>query len=294
MRSKELTILRILVVDDQVFQRKLTTETLRTMRNVEVEHVDGVEHCVAALSFFQPDLVVTAWDMADGDGLALTHRIRSGEAGEAYRKVPVILVTDRGRPSDIERARTAGVDEFVQRPFSTTTLLKRVREVQARPRDFIESTRYVGPDRRRRPRDEYDGPRRRLFDAADKNADAPDVQIRKGLARMYVERINGQLASLKPSDAEATRDLCLTCGQLSALAGDMEDRLLMSATSSLFNYIKGVGAGAEPNLDVVKAHLDSILQLAELPNHQVDLRQTVTQQLSVMVTKKLRQAGQAA
>jgi hypothetical protein len=120
------------------------------------------------------------------------------------------------------------------------------------------------------------------------------VQIRKGLARMYVERIGGQLAALKPGDAEAKRDLCLTCGQLSALAGDMSDRLLMSATSSLFNYIKGVGADATFNTDVAKAHLDAILQLAELPNHQIELRQTVTQQLSVMVTKKLRQSGEAA
>jgi hypothetical protein len=68
----------------------------------------------------------------------------------------------------------------------------------------------------------------------------------------------------------------------------------MSASSSLFNYVKGVGAEAHLNRDVVQAHLDSILQLAELPNYQIELRQTVTQQLSVMVTKKLRQAGQAA
>jgi hypothetical protein len=74
----------------------------------------------------------------------------------------------------------------------------------------------------------------------------------------------------------------------------MKDRLLMSAASSLFNYIKGVGADAPLNVDVVQAHLDSIVQLAELPNYQVELRQTVTQQLTVMVTKKLRQAGQAA
>jgi hypothetical protein len=173
--------------------------------------------------------------------------------------------------------------------------MKRVLEVRARRREFVESTRYIGPCRRRRASsDGYDGPRRRLFDTKDKHADAPDVQIRKGLARMYCERIGMLMRALKPGDADATRELCLTCGQLSALAGDMKDRLLMSACSSLFNYIKGVGAEAPLNVDVVQAHLDSIVQLAELPNHQVDLRQTVTQQLSVMVTKKLRQAGQAA
>jgi len=294
-RAQKQRVLRILVVEGKPFQRRLTTETLRTMRNVTVEHADNADHCMQMLPFFQPDLVVTAWDMEDGDGVTMTRRIRTGEAGDCYRRVPIVLVTERGRVSDIDRARSAGVDEFVQIPFSAAALLRRVRETQRRKRDFVESGKYVGPCRRRRQREAaYDGPRRRLFDSHDQNADAPDVQIRKGLARMYCERIGAQLQALKPGDAAALRELGLTCGQLSALAGDMKDRLLMSACSSLFSYIKGVGAEAPLNIEVIRAHLDSIVQLAELPNSQVELRQTVTQQLSVMVTKKLRQAGQAA
>lgn len=294
-RRAQEKILRILVVDDKPFQRRLTTETLRQMRTVSVEHVENVDHCLTLLPLVQPHVVVAAWDADGCDGVVLAKRIRSGEAGDEYRRVPIVVVTERGRVSDIDRARSAGVDEFVQVPFSTNTLLRRVRETQRRNRDFVESTKYIGPCRRRRPRDgEYEGPRRRLFDSGDKNADSPEVQIRKGLARMYCERIGALLSGLKPGDAEGLRDLGLTCGQLSALAGDMQDRLLMSAASSLFNYIKGVGADAPLNVEVVQAHLDSIVQLAELPNHQVELRQTVTQQLSVMVTKKLRQAGQAA
>lgn len=294
-RRAQQRVLRILVVEDRPFQRRLTSETLRQMRNVVVEHADNADHCLAILSLFQPDIVVSAWDTESCDGVAMTRRIRGGEVGEAYRRVPVVLVTERGRVSEIDRARSAGVDEFVQIPFSTSTLLRRVRETQRRSRDFVESAKFVGPCRRRgRSGEGYDGPRRRLFDSGDKQADAPDVQIRKGLARMYCERIGALLQALKPGEGEAVRDLCLTCGQLSALAGDMKDRLLMSACSSLFNYIQGVGAEAPLNVDVVQAHLDSIVQLSELPNHQVELRQTVTQQLSLMVTKKLRQSGHAA
>lgn len=291
-RTKASRILRILVVDDSAFQRRLTIETLRQMRNVVVEHVENADLCIEIVPFFAPDIIVTTWDMEGCDGVAMTARIRAGECGENFRRAPVVVVTDRGRPSDIDRARSAGVNEFVQTPFSTMTLLRRVRETQRRNRDFIESAKYVGPCRRRRQNDEdYDGPRRRLFDSNDKQADSPDVQIRKGLARMYCERIGVLLKALKPGDAAALRDLGLTCGQLSALAEDMNDRLLMSASSSLFNYIKGVGADASLNVEVVQAHLDSVVQLAELPNSQVELRQTVTQQLTVMVTKKLRQAG---
>jgi len=293
--AAEQAVLRILVADESAFQRRLTTETLRAAGRVHVDYAENAEQCLMALSYCQPDILITDWDLDDGGGLTLVKRIRAGDGGQAFRKLAIIMVATGNSATDIQRARNLGVDEFVIRPFSTQTMLKRVAEVRARRRDFVESTRYVGPCRRRRETaNVYDGPRRRLFDSSDKNADAPDVQIRKGLTRMYCERIGVLLRSLQPGDAVAVRDLCLTCGQLSALAGDMKDRLLMSATSSLFNYIKGVGAEAPLNLGVVQAHLDSIVQLAELPNHQVEIRQTVTQQLTVMVTKKLRQAGQAA
>ena len=287
--------LRILVADASAFQRRLTTETLRSAGRVQIDYAENVEQCLMALSYCEPDVLIADWDIDDGAGLTLVKRIRAGDAGAAFRKLAIIMVATRNSANDVQRARNVGIDEFVLRPFSTQTMLKRIGEVRAKRRDFVESTRYVGPCRRRRaPPETYDGPRRRLFDSNDKQADAPDVQIRKGLARMYCERIGVLLRALTPGDAAALRDLGLTCGQLSALAGDMKDRLLMSATSSLFNYIKGVGADAPLNVDVVQAHLDSIVQLAELPNYQVEIRQTVTQQLTVMVTKKLRQAGQAA
>ncbi len=294
VRAEKTPLLRILVVDDHPFHRRLAADTLRMMRNVHVDQVESAEAGLGALGYVQPDVVLVAWEMNETDGLAFTQRLRQGDAGDAFRRLPVVMISARGRASEIERARAAGVDEYVQRPFSATVLHRRVRETLGRRREFVESTHYVGPCRRRRARDDYDGPKRRLFDAADKGADSPDTQIRKGLVRMYVQSLGALLEAAPAGDTDAMRDVSLSCAQLSVLAGDMKDRLLMSATSSLFNYVKGVGAGAPLNTDVVQAHLDAVLKLAELPNSQIELRQTVTQQLSVMVTKKLRQAGQAA
>jgi CheY-like chemotaxis protein len=293
MKANE-QVLKILVVNAQSFQRRLIGETLRTLGRVDIGYAETAEQCVLALSYYQPDLLMTDRDLEGADGLTLVKRIRAGEAGEGFRAMPIVMIADQTRQSDLDRARNAGVDEFVVRPFSTASLVKRVREVKARRRDFIESTRYVGPCRRRRRGADYEGPKRRLFDSADKQADSPEVQIRKGLVRMYCESLAALLRATASGGPDAMRDLSLSCGQLATLAGDMNDRLLMSASSSLFNYVKGVGAEATLNRDVVQAHLDAVLQLAELPNFQIELRQTVTQQLSVMVTKKLRQAGQAA
>ncbi len=286
-------ILRVLVADHRPFQRRLVADALRAAERVDVGYAETGDQCLLALAYFQPDVLVADWDLDGGQGLHLVHRLRTGEAGEAHRKLSVIMVASHHTTGDVERARNAGVDEFVLRPFSTFTLAKRVQELQVRKREFIESPTYVGPCRRRRHDPHYDGPRRRLFDSADNSADAPEVQIRKGLARMYVERI-GALVRDSAANPEGMRDVCLACAQLSTLASDMKDRLLISAASSLFNYVKGVGDVAQMNPDVIQAHLDAIVRLAELPNSQVDLRQTVTHELNLLATKKLRQAGKAA
>jgi len=293
--KQEAASLRVLVADHRPFQRRLITDALRALGRVEVGYAESGEQCLVALCYFQPDILIIDWDVDEGHGLRLVERLRGGEAGDGVRRLPVVMLAGFNTSSHVERARNAGVDEFVLRPFSITALISKVAEVKSRRREFVESANYAGPDRRRRRNASgYDGPRRRLFDQNDKAADAPEVQIRKGLARMYVERISAMLVHNPCPDREALRELCLTCGQLSALASDMRDGLLQSATSSLFNYLKGVGAEAQMNMEVVRAHLDAILELAELPNSQLEIRQTVTQQLTIMVTKKLRQAGQAA
>lgn len=282
---------RVLVVNSSAFQRRLMGEILRTLGSIEITYAETSEQCLLALGYAQPTLLIVDWTLPDGDGLALISRIRGGEAGEEFRRVAVITVAERMSARDLERARNAGVDEFVIRPFSTATLVERVEAVRAKRREFIESPRYAGPCRRRRVASKYDGPRRRLFDSSQQDADAPEVQIRKGLVRMYCERISVLLRAVARENPESVRDLCLACGQLSALTGDMNDRLLLSAASSMFNYVKGVGAEATLNVDVVEAHIGAIIQLAELPDSKADMRQTVTQQLTVMVTKKLRQAA---
>jgi DNA-binding response OmpR family regulator len=287
------SILRVLVADHRPLQRRTVADALRAAERVDVGYAESGDQSLLALAYFQPDILIADWDLDGGQGLHLVRRLRSGEAGGEYRKLPVIILATHHATGDVERARNAGADEFVLRPFSTFTLAKRIQEVLVRKREFIESPDYVGPCRRRRTDPHYDGPRRRLLDRLDKSADAPDVQIRKSLARMYVERI-GMLQCDAADNPDGMRDVCMACAQLSALASDMKDRMLISAASSLFNYVKGVDAGAELNGGVMQAHLDAIVQLAELPNANADLRQTVMQALNVTVANELRRAGKAA
>jgi DNA-binding response OmpR family regulator len=284
--------LRVLVADHHLHQRRMVADTVRATGRARIEYAGDPTHAVISLETFRPDIIVVDWDLNGCDGLLLVRRLRSGEAGARAKAIPIIM-TGQCTAIEVETARTAGVDEFVARPFSTHTMMKRVMEVRLRRRQFIETPTYTGPCRRRRVADEsYEGPWRRLFDTDDKRADAPEVQIRKGMVRMYVERINGHMGALTPGDSGAFRELTLMAGQLSTLASDMKDKQLSASTASLFNYVKGVGEGGLRR-DVVDAHLGAVLQLAELQNHQVEIRQTVTNELSALVAKLLQQKGAA-
>jgi len=238
------------------------TDALRSLGRAHIAYAATVEECFSYLRVCPPDVLFVDWEFASDAGLGLVRQVRAGGAGEGSRKLPIIMLAEHRRQRDVDAARNAGVDEFVVRPFSVLTVQKRIKSIQLK-QAYAEGR---GP-----------------------NDDTPEVQIRKGLVRMYVDRLLGMLATLPPGgDA---REFKLTCAQLSVLANDLKEPLLISGTFSLSNYIRAVGGEDRMNRSVVEAHLQAILQLAELPNCEYELRRTVTSELEKLVAKKLGRAA---
>lgn len=254
--------LRFLVADDRQFQRRLVTDTLRSVGRAQIHYASSTEECLSLVSVGPPDILFVDWEFQGDAGLRLVEQVRAGMAGDAARKLPIIMLAERRLQRDVDAARRAGIDEFVIRPFSVQTVQRRVKSIQ-RKQAFAEG------------RSDQD--------------DAPDMQIRKGLVRMYIERLGLQLeAFVAGGDA---RDFKLTCAQLSALANDLKEPMLVSSTFSLSNYVRAFSGEARMNQSVVEAHLQAILKLAELPNSQYDIRRTVANELNTLVAKKLGRAA---
>jgi DNA-binding response OmpR family regulator len=64
--------------------------------------------------------------------------------------VPIIMVTGHGERHYIETARDAGITELLRKPVSPRDLYARIVEVVERPRAFVKSQIFIGPDRRRK------------------------------------------------------------------------------------------------------------------------------------------------
>jgi two-component system chemotaxis response regulator CheY len=157
--SYDLRDLNIMVVDDNRHMRFLVKTILHAfhIRNIS-EAGDGAD-ALKLLQTFPADLIISDWAMDPIDGLDLTRMIRtSSDSANPY--VPVILLTGHTETHRVQEARDAGVTEFLAKPISSAALYRRLVTIIERPRTFIKTRMYTGPDRRRREID-YQGKDRR-------------------------------------------------------------------------------------------------------------------------------------
>lgn len=152
--------LSVLVVEDTPPMRKLIVSVLETLGISTVYTASDGEQGFEIFRKESPDIVIADWHMVPVNGIDLTKEIRNNPMSPD-RLAPVILITGYSALSRVAQARDAGVTEFMVKPFSANDLAKRLAYVINKPRDFIDSSDYFGPDRRRRSSPDFKGPFRR-------------------------------------------------------------------------------------------------------------------------------------
>ena len=155
--------IHILVVEDDRIMRTLVHDMLQIMGFSHVTVAkDGLE-AIACLDHETPDIIVCDWKMQGMDGLAMTQFIRERSPG-GKRFVPIIMLTGRSEEHYVLRARDAGINEYLIKPFTAQNLFDRIKAVIENPRGFVVSEDYTGPDRRRQRSSPPDGVRKRETD----------------------------------------------------------------------------------------------------------------------------------
>lgn len=160
-----LQALQILLVDDNQHMRAITSAVLQSagVRRVR-EAPDGA----AALEILREhaiDLAIVDFNMFPLDGVEFTRLVRnSPDSVNPY--LPIIMMTGHSEKARVYEARDAGVTEFVVKPITAKAILDRIHAVIFRPRPFVKTDGYFGPDRRRTSATNYRGPMRRASDQA--------------------------------------------------------------------------------------------------------------------------------
>jgi len=162
----QLRNLTVLVVDDDADTSALICDLLDAL---------GFGKCLAAANgevaktilgdprTIPVDLVITDFAMEPGDGAELLQWIRR-DPDSPDRFVPVVLMTGLTDMDALVRMRDLGVSEVLAKPISLDSLCNLIDGLIAKPRRFVESGRYFGPDRRRREIPYRGGERRHLVE----------------------------------------------------------------------------------------------------------------------------------
>jgi two-component system cell cycle response regulator DivK len=115
---------RILVVEDQEDNRQIVRDLLTTT-DYEVTEAENGEEALAAVAKQHPDLILMDIQLPIMDGYEATRRIK---ADPATRSIPIIAVTSYALSGDEAKAREAGCDDFVPKPYSPRELLAKIRK----------------------------------------------------------------------------------------------------------------------------------------------------------------------
>jgi chemosensory pili system protein ChpA (sensor histidine kinase/response regulator) len=113
----------VMVVDDSITVRKVTTRLLERNDMNVIAAKDGVD-AVAKLQEHVPDVMLLDIEMPRMDGFELATHVRN-EA--RLRDIPIIMITSRTGDKHRQRAMQIGVNRYLGKPFQETELLENIK-----------------------------------------------------------------------------------------------------------------------------------------------------------------------
>jgi two-component system chemotaxis response regulator CheY len=117
----------ILVVDDDPSIRALITTTLEDIEDFELVEAPNGQQAIETASQLSPEIVFLDLEMGPGlDGVETCRRLRSQPSTADCR---IVMLTGYNDDAIEDRARSAGVDLFLTKPFSPLGLLRLVDEL---------------------------------------------------------------------------------------------------------------------------------------------------------------------
>lgn len=140
--------LSFLVVDDNLHMRRIIRTLLHSFGSREVYEAEDGAAGLESVEAYSPDIVITDWVMPIFDGAELVRMIRNPNGGN-HAFVPIIMLTAYSEKRRVLEARDLGVNEFMCKPISAKALYHRIHSIVLRPRPFVRTKTYFGPERRR-------------------------------------------------------------------------------------------------------------------------------------------------
>jgi two-component system, chemotaxis family, chemotaxis protein CheY len=158
-----LSAVHFIFVDDNKYMCSVVKAILIAMGAKHIDTYQDANDAYKDFLAFSADIIIADWLMKPIDGIEFSKNIRTSPESP-NPMVPVIMMSAFSQRDRVTQARDAGVTEFLIKPISPKALYLRIEEVILRPRQFIRTTAYFGPNRRRHEDENHLGPYRRKTD----------------------------------------------------------------------------------------------------------------------------------
>ena len=116
---------KILIVDDEP-NIVISLEYLMKKEGFEVAVANDGDAALAMVADFRPDLVLLDVMMPKKSGYEVCQQMR---ADPALAGIKVVMLTAKGRESEVAKGIALGADAYVTKPFSTKDLVARVKSL---------------------------------------------------------------------------------------------------------------------------------------------------------------------
>lgn len=118
---------KILIADDEA-NIVVSLEFMMKREGYEVHIARDGEQALEAIRSQRPDLVLLDAMMPGMTGFDVCAAVRA-DAG--LRDVRILMLTAKGRETDVARGVGVGADAYMTKPFSTRELMQKVRDMLA-------------------------------------------------------------------------------------------------------------------------------------------------------------------
>ena len=99
------------------------------LEGFEVTQAANGVKLISSLHLHRPDILLLDVNMSWIDGFELC---RSVHRNEEFRDIPVVFVSARNSPADVQRGKDAGAADYFTKPVDLNVLIRRIRELIAR------------------------------------------------------------------------------------------------------------------------------------------------------------------
>jgi len=119
---------RILVVDDSPTIRRMVIASLRSLGDVEFDEANSGLEAIERLALAPVSLLFLDLNMPDIHGIEVIEFVRGHQA---YRQIPICVVTTRGDEASRAQVLKAGANVYLTKPFTPQELVTQANRLLA-------------------------------------------------------------------------------------------------------------------------------------------------------------------